>query len=333
MLPYLIFPIFSAVNIILMRNFLSKISFKYFLSILLLISFCTLVKAGDDSRFSYYWLNEFFSSGIKTAYAEYSYMRDTAAQESEIYSKNATTKIEFDFSTKVYSYQYNYEYKQDWASLTNQNTQQPPSQKEKFVDSKINHWMKVGDIGIYQEIFQREIPNWLHFDYLDSLFIDQAIFSNPLPVLSGIFNSDEFKVLKKIRKQNESKVETNGLWNCFEYDNSDNVVELSRHYLYTLNNHNLHKVKGIIDATISIRNYEDELVFIELLIPESYPAIIEGISVKYNDMKTKIYNFEINAVLNKFVPDLVADPKMLILDYLKQLQIDCDCDLSRFDND
>ena len=47
-------------------------------------------------------------------------------------------------------------------------------------------------------------------------------------------------------------------------------------------------------------------------------------------MKARIYNFEINAVLNKFVPELMANPEELIIDYLLALQKQYDCELSRF---
>lgn len=295
--------------------------------------FSAEVKAGDDSRFSYYWLNDFFSRGIKSAYAEYEYVLDTAYQKSEYYSKTATSKIEFDFATKIYKYHYVFEYREDWAILTNQNSEAPPVQVEKFVGSKIESWKKVGDLGIYKEVFDRVLPNWLHFENLDSLMIDQAIFSNPLPVLSGIFNADEFKALKKIKKRDEAKGNSKGPWTCFEYDNASNVVEVSRQYLYSLKKENLTKNKKIVSSFISIRNYEDEIVFIEVLIPETYPAIIEGISVKFGDMKTKIYNFEINTLFSKFIPELVSDPNVLIAQYFKQIQVDYACDLSRFEND
>ena len=291
---------------------------------------CNYALAGDDSRFSYYWLNEFFSRGIKSAYAEYSYSSDTDSTQSENIFKNAVTKIEFDFVTKVYTQSYTYEYRQDWASLTNMGSSSPPIQKEKFVSSKVEPWKKVGDMGIYKEYYSKEIPNWLHFEYLDSLFIDQAIFGNPMPILSGLFYSDEFKALKKIRKRDDADSKNNALWNCFEFDNSNNVVEVSRQYLYTLSHKNLTKEKGISNSTMSIRNYEGDLIFIEILIPVEYPAIIEGISIKYNDMKARIYNFEINAVLNKFVPELMANPEELIIDYLLALQKQYDCELSRF---
>jgi len=292
---------------------------------------CCASYSADESQKDLSLLKDFFSKGIQSANANYSKLLDSPQDKTEQFFQRSNYTIDFVFAEKKYTYSFIYEYRDFWSALTNNNTSIPPKQEVYFVGSKITPWKNLDGIGTYREDFQKILPNWFVFDDLDSLMIKQCWMNNPLPPISGIFYSDEFKTLKRIYKQAQSNNETEGLWSYFEFDGAGNVIGISPAYLYSLNAKSLTGEKNFEDYSIILRNNADEAIFINILTNAKKPLLLEGISIKYDQRKITIFNFEINSLLHKFVPELISDPRELIQLYLEELQKESDKGLIRFE--
>ena len=294
-------------------------------------AFCMSGYSADESQKDLSWLNDFFSKGIQSANAHYSKLLESPKDKTEQFFKRSNYTVDFVFAEKKYTYSFIYEYRDFWSALTNNNLGNPPKQEINFVGSKITPWKNLDGIGTYREDFQKILPNWFVFDGLDSLMIKQCWMNNPLPPISGIFFADEFKTLKRIYKSAQSNGELEGLWSYFEFDGAGNVVGISQAYLYTLSAKSLTDEKNFEDYSIILRNNNDEAIFIDILTSAKLPLLLEGISIKHEERKINIYNFEINSLLHKFVPELMSDPRELIQLYLVELQKESDKGLTRFE--
>jgi len=292
---------------------------------------CCVSYSADESQKDLVWLKDFFSKGIQSANANYSKLLDSPQDKTEQFFQRSNYSVDFVFAEKKYTYSFVYEYRDFWSALTNDNTSNPPAQTVNFVGSKITPWKNIDGIGTYREDFQKILPNWFVFDGLDSLMIKQCWMNNPLPPISGTFYSDEFKTLKRIYKQAQSNNETEGIWTYFEFDSDGNVVGISQTYLSTLSTKSLTDDKNFEDYSIILRNNEDEAIFIDILTNADKPLLLEGISIKYDQRKITIFNFEINSLLHKFVPELISDPRELIQHYLEELQKESYKGLTRFE--
>ncbi|MBL7896903.1 MAG: hypothetical protein JNJ99_00120 [Crocinitomicaceae bacterium] len=107
---------------------------------------------------------------------------------------------------------------------------------------------------------------------------------------------------------------------AFEFDPQGNVTEISKSYLEGFNSKRTNQIKNIQDYTLSIRNKDEALVFIEVLTNGAKYPLIEGLKFKSGDKSAIIFNFDLNRVFHKFVPELIADPEKLILEYIAALQ-------------
>jgi len=309
---------------------MNKIKFK--IEVFLIV--CLIgnsVFAADDSQKDLSWLKDFFAKGIQSAEAQYSYLLDAPNDKSEKFYKRSSYSVQYSFAEKKYTYSFIYEYQDFWSALTNNNTTDPPKQEVRFVGSKINHWKMFEGIGSYSEEYEKILPNWFVFDDLDSLMIKQCMMNNPLPAITGIFYADELKALKRINKTALANNEYTGISSFFEFDKDGNVVEISRAHLGDLSPKSLNKDKNFEEYSILVRNNNNEVIFIDILTSARKPLLLEGISVKHEERKINIYNFEINSLLHKFVPELIADPRELIQSYLVELQKESDKGLVRFE--
>lgn len=286
------------------------------------------VFAGDEGKQSVTWLKEFFAAGIHSAYAEYSFGFPPAGSASQAYVKRRTVSVSYNAVEKNYNYTFQYEYRDDWNILTQGGKTQPPPQLKYHTASRVQPWTNIDGIGKYTETYERLIPNWVNLNGLDSLMILQCKLNNPSPAITGTFNEDELKLLKKLQKSNDSN---SSLWQCFEYDKAGNVTEISKKWMNEFKDNLIEKKKNIAEYILSVRNQHDQVVFLEVLMHESDDAFIEGISFQSGDKKCKIFSFELNRMLNKFVPDLVADPDGLIVAFCAQLNTLSPHGLSRFE--
>lgn len=298
---------------------------------LLAFFFMNVSFSADDSQKDLTWLRIFFSKGIHSANAQYVNKLDAPNDKTEQFNQRSSYTVDFLFAEKKYNYSFIFEYRDFWSALTNNNTTNPPKQEVHFVGSKISPWKNLGDMGIYQEEFSKNIPNWFVFDDLDSLMIKQCWMNNPLPPITGIFYADEFKALKRIYKEAQANSKAAGIWSYFEFDAAGNVVGISPTYLYTLSETNLIDSKNFESYSILLRNNDDESIFIDILTSDKKPLLLEGISIRQDERKINIFNFEINSLMHKFVPELIFDPRDLIQEYLKELQKESDKALIRFE--
>ena len=122
--------------------------------------------AADDSQKDLTWLRNFFSKGIHSANAQYVRKLDAPNDKTEQFYQRSSYTVDFLFIEKKYNYSFIFEYRDFWSALTNNNTTNPPKQEVRFVGSKISPWKNLDDLGIYQEEFSKNIPNWFVFDDL-----------------------------------------------------------------------------------------------------------------------------------------------------------------------
>jgi len=304
----------------------NKISLFLFACLFMNVSF-----SADDSQKDLSWLNDFFSKGIHSANAQYAKKLDAPNDKTEQFFQRSSYTVDFLFAEKKYNYYFIYEYRDFWKALTNNNTTNPPKQEVRFVGSKVSNWKNLDDMGSYQEEYSKNIPNWFVFDGLDSLMIKQCWMNNALPPITGIFYADEFKALKRIYKEAQTNAQTDGIWSYFEFDAAGNVVGISPAYLYTLTATSLINDKNFESYSILLRNNDDESIYIEILTSSKKPLLLEGICIRHDNRKINIYNFEINSLLHKFVPELISDPRVLVQEYLEELQKESDKGLIRFE--
>jgi hypothetical protein len=315
---------------------MSRAAYRAFLLLLILLP-VNLLFAGYEGRDDLGWLQVFFEKGIRSASAQYVEKSNVNPEDAEkIYQRSQYT-IGFDFKTKVYTYNYSFEYSDLWSVLTRNEEGTPPKQTARFIGSKVSPWSLKDDVGTYSEVYTRTLPNWFVFDDLDSIVGRQCLMNNPLPAITGIFYADEFKALKRLYKSAMANGEVSGLWSCFDYDASGNVVEISRTWLQTLDAEQ-HISSGLFSSySIVIYNNSGEAVFIDVLSSNENTPLMEGLCFRSGSPpdagknKASIYNFELNSLFHKFVPELVADPRELIRNYLEALQVQADRELMRFE--
>ena len=288
-------------------------------------------QAGEDGKNNLAWLRDFFAKGIMSAHAQYSQSIGADQNSSDNYFKRMSYSVDFIFAEKKYNYRFIYEYADSWSVLTNENTEAPPKQTEFFVGSEITPWREQDGVGSYREEFTKTLPNWFVFDDLDSIVILQCDIQNPIPPITGLFYADEFKALKRLRKTAVSNNQPEGIWTCFEYDESGNVAEISRVYLSALNSKNLLTHRLFEDYTITVRNNSNDAVFVDVLIGTNEHELLEGLCFRQGDKKVNIFNLEMNSLFHKFTPELVSDPRILIQLYLGELQKESTKCLDRFE--
>lgn len=286
--------------------------------------------SGDLDQNTSTWLHDFFSKGLLAAYAEYSIAPVPEAKTSDQYYRQYTYSSNYSHADKKYELRFLYEYRDDWNVLTRNGAQQPPKQNSVYGSSKIQPWTNSNGLGIYTEKFERQIPNWLVFESLDSIVMIQCKLGNQRPSLSGIFFQDELKHLKKMHKENGGNQDL--LISVFEFDPHGNVTEISKSYLDGYSSKRTIQLKNIQDYTLSIRNKDEAIVFIEVLTNGAKYPLIEGLKFKSGDKTAIIFNFELNRLFHKFVPELVADPEKLILEYVAALQSLSDKPFSRLES-
>lgn len=299
---------------------------KYFTFALILFGLLPCVQAEEIERRSDAWITEFFQKGIMSAFAEYNLKLAPPQNPSPNYYKRMSYSVEYSRYTNTYSLRFVYEYREDWNVLTD-NGNHPPAQEQPFqTGSKIQPWTNSNGLGTYSEVYQRSIPNWMIFQSLDSLLIMQGKLGNPLPPLTGLFHSDELKAMKKLQKTNQA-----AMLSCFDFDQAGNLLEFSKSYLDEFKEENLKLKKPVEDFSIVIRNKADDVVFVKPILHGSDIQIIEGVLLKYGDKRAKIYNFELNAILHKFIPQIFANPQEIIEAYIKDLQAASEKEFMRFE--
>lgn len=281
----------------------------------------------ETDRSNLSWLSDFFKSGISSAHAEYNLRLPKTSLSSQHYYKQLSYSIAFYTHSKNYTVSAVYEFREDWNVLTNSGTKQPDLEQRYFINSEINGWTNKNGLGFYTEKYFRELPNWLVFDELDILVLNQCKASNPLPTISGLFFLDELKALKKIYR--EQSANQNSVKNCFEFDKSGNVVSISEAYLNEFTEEAFKSKKMVDDFSIAIRNKNDDVIFVKPIIHPSELQLIEGLMFKSGDKKVKIFSFELNRCFSKFVPNLVADPDELILNFVTKIKDQSGFDLNR----
>jgi hypothetical protein len=300
---------------------------------LILIAGITLTTYAAETETAHSgWLYEFFSKGIQSAYAEYSLTIQPPANTSGNYYQQAGYSIEYSAAEKTYDFRFLHEYRDDWNTLTHNGAVQPPKQHLYFTGSRISPWTSSNGVGVYSEKYERKIQNWMVFEDLDSLLMMQAKAGNPLPPLSGIFYSDELKFLKKKYKESLEAGGESALCHGFDFDHNGNLTGISRSYLMAFTNRKTKTVKNLSDYTLSIRNNNDDVVFIDVLTTASVNSLVEGLQFKSGDHKCVVFNFEINQLFSKFAPELVADPHQLISVYLLALQSTSGKSFTRFES-
>lgn len=274
------------------------------------------------------WLHDFFAKGIKSAYAEYSMEVDRPVQISDQYYRQMTYSIEYSAEEQMYEMLFVYEYRDNWDVLTRNGAVAPPKQTVYLTGSKIQPWTSLNGVGTYSEKYDRKIPNWMTFAELDSLLMMQLRMGNPLPPMNGLFWEDELKQLKKEFKASGSSL---SVW-CipFEFDGAGNVVDVSQEHLASFSEKKTLSSKKLENYTMSIRNNQEDVVFIEVLTSNQEATFLEGLQFRSGDKRCKIFNFELNTVLNKFAPQLVEDPSKLIEIYLRNFQEFTGRSLQRF---
>ena len=266
------------------------------------------------------WLYDFFSKGIQSAYAEYAIALPQPATASAHYYQHVNYSIEYVAAHRSYELRFIHECREDWNVLTHNGSVQPPRQAVYYTDSRIQPWTNSNGLGTYTEKYERKIQNWMVFRELDSLLMMQAKAGNPLPPLNGIFFADELKCLKKQYLKSTESSDEEGICKSFDFDHNGNVSGISRSYLMTFSTRKTATIKNLQDYTMSIRNNNEEVVFVDVLTTGSKNPVMEGLQFKSGDRKCAVFNFEINYLFSKFVPELVADPKQLINEYLLVLQ-------------
>lgn len=274
---------------------------------------------GESEEQAIAWVRDFFLKGIKSAHAEYVFATETTSETSDHYHKEERVEVDFVFSEKRYHYRYDFDYRDNWSVLTNSGAEQPPRQEPRFTGSKITPWTNDQGLGIYHETYERTLPNWLNFENLDSLMFWQVELNNPRPALSGIFFGDEIKSLKKLYKELPENELIADLLDCFEFDHEGNLLELSRVWLDDCNPSENNRKKGIAESTILIRNNEEDALFLDVLTHEDSNSFIEGAKLTWNHKSCRVFSFELNTLLHKFVPDIASDPQVLISNYLVEL--------------
>lgn len=291
----------------------------------LFISLTPLVSAEEAERRNDAWITDFFQRGIMSAFAEYNIKLPAPQNTSSSYYKRMSYSVEYSSFTKSYSMRFVYEYRDDWDVLTDQGNHPPAQEQVYYVGSKIQPWTNSNGLGSYSEVFQRNIPNWLIFESLDSMLIMHGKLGNPLPPLTGLFHSDELKAMKKLVKEENARMLT-----CFEFDQAGNLIEFSKNYLDEFKEENLKLKKPVVDYSIVIRNKADDVVFIKPILHASDFQVIEGVMMKSGDKRARIYSFELNELLHKFIPHVFADPHELIEKYIKDLQVESEKEFMRF---
>lgn len=302
--------------------------FKFNFNLVLFLVLQPLILVAEEAeRKNEGWITDFFQRGIQSAFAEYSLKVAELGTISEDYYKRLSYSVEFNNYTKTYGLRFVYEHRDNWDVLTDNGNHPPLVEKIYYTGSKIQPWTNSGGMGSYSETYQRSVPNWLVFDDLDSLMMMHGKLGNPLPPLTGIFMSDELKAIKKIYKEDGNE---GNLLACFEFDGSGNLVEFSRSYLDEFKEENLKSKKGVEDYSIVIRNNSDEVLFVKPILHASEFQIIEGVSVKCGDKKARIFSFELNAILHKFIPNVISNPQDIIDNYIRALQNLSDKQFLRF---
>lgn len=298
---------------------------KYFILTFLFISLTPHVDAEEIERRNDAWITDFFQKGVMSAFAEYNIKLPAPQNASSNYYKRMSYSVEYSALTKSYSLRFIYEYRDDWNVLTDNGNHAPAKEQIYYTGSKIQPWTNSNGLGSYSEVFQRNIPNWFIFEDLDSMLIMHGKMGNPLPPLTGLFHSDELKAMKKLFKENNLK-----LISCFEFDQAGNLTEFSKNYLDEFKEENLKIKKPVIDYSIVIRNKLDDVLFIKPILHASDFQVIEGVSMKSGDKKAKVFSFDLNAMLHKFIPHVFADPKDLIEKYISELQRASEKEFMRF---
>ncbi|MBI3135347.1 MAG: hypothetical protein HYZ14_11790 [Bacteroidetes bacterium] len=277
------------------------------------------------------WLYDFFSGGIHSAYAEYAIALSPPINSSAQYYQQMSYSIGYIAAEKTYEMRFSYEYREDWSILTHNGSFQPPKQQVYFTGSKIQPWSNTNGLGIYAEKYDRKIQNWVVFENLDSILMMQSKAGNPMPPLSGIFFPDELKHLKRKYKEALASGTEDPLCRNLDFDHSGNVAGISQSYLMTFNNRKTNAVKNLDDYTLSIRNQNDDVVFIDILTTGGKYPMMEGLQFKSGEKKCTVFNFELNHLFSKFAPGLVEDPQKLINEYLLALQDSAGKPLARFE--
>ena len=298
--------------------------------LILITGIAGVAHASDTETGQAGWLYDFFSKGIQSAYAEYALTIQPPSNATAHYYQNAGYSIEYLAAEKTYDLRFIHEYREDWNTLTHNGSVQPPRQQTYFTGSRITPWTNTNGMGIYMEKYERKIQNWLVLEALDSLLMMQAKAGNPLPPLSGIFLADELKVLKKKYKETADAGTESSVCHGFDFDHNGNVTGISRSYLMAFSNRKTKAVKNLSDYTLSIRNKDEDVVFVDVLTTASKNSIMEGLQFKSGDRKCIVFNFEINQLFSKFAPELVADPQHLINSYLHSLQESSGKSFARF---
>lgn len=306
--------------------------FKYHFALLILIVSAAKVHAADNEQPGAAWLYDFFSKGIQSAYAEYSMAITKPPGASDQYYEQMHYSIEYIAADKTYDLRYSYDYRDDWNILTHNGSIQPPRPASRYNGSRIQPWTNSNGLGIYSEKYERKIQNWLVFDDLDSLLMMHSKMGNPLPGISGIFFPDELKHLKKLYKESLTAGQEESVCKGFDFDHNGNVAGISRNYLTGFGTRKTNDIKNLESYTLSIRNQQEDVVFIEVLTHGSKYPMLEGLQFKCGDKKCVVFSFELNRLFCKFVPELVADPDYLITEYLHALQEATGKPLARFES-
>lgn len=291
----------------------------------------TEAKADDLTTDSPHWLTLFLNDGLSHLRAGYSIDHQEESSGTDEFSKIERFDVYLSFDSKEYRLDYFFEYQDKWDVLTNKGKVDPPEMIPAFAGSRQSYWSNYNGVGTYSEEFQRIIPNWMHLNKLETNLQTIIRLGNPLPSISGLFNKDELKLIKSVYcKAAKGKMESDaGWWQNFEYDAKGNVTGLDQSYYESLTKSD-DIIKDVKSIEYQLYNKKSDYLKIEPVRGEDSLTLVDGIKVSMDQNVLVIFNFELNAMLCRFTPELIRSPENVVTAFLKNLANDCNADLERF---
>jgi len=230
------------------------------------------------------------------------------------------TEIRFEFNSLKYKKMCSIRLEQNWDVLTKGQTENPPQLTPFMLDSRVEAWTNNKGTGVYQEVQEKELDNWLVFKDLKSVLI---AYSNESfsPAINGFFMDDEIKWAKKMAKAKDGR--SSRIWNQLSFDSKGNVIGLNQEYLKS-------KINATSEAQLIIKNALNEVVYIES-VEASIPVVVNGVKISKENSELVVFSEELNFMLHKFAADFFPDPAKQKMTYLWAMHEKSKKGLERFE--
>ncbi|MEX1001341.1 MAG: hypothetical protein WDZ35_04430 [Crocinitomicaceae bacterium] len=279
------------------------------------------VSFADEELKEAKWLSDFFNSGLTKAEAVWKH------EEPAYYNKDEKKTVVFDFKKQVYSIKYTLTYTENWEVLTKEGTQNPPLMEKTYPTSVVNNWTRFKETGTYEEVFYRDIPNWLVFKNLDTLLISIASLEVK-PAINALLWSDEQKYIRKLFRRN--KMMSANVWKQFIYDKRRRVIGIDTPYLSA--NCQIKKQDSHSAYHVVFQNENGDELIVYPCLNTIHPMLMDGVLFRLNDKERIVFNFAVNEMMHRFAPDIFRDPDVVIQQFLLAVEEYVGKSLERLEN-